>query len=355
MSPRGSPPPLVPRDLPKAVPLRRMIGPSILLAGLSLGSGEFVIWPHIVYKAGFVFAWACFVGVATQYFLNMEIERWTLATGETVTTGFLRLSPWLAPIFLVLNVVPWAWPGWATGAGTLLSWLVWGPDVDVAASGEVSYSARHGAALSIAGLLLVGVILTAGPVVYRTVEKIQAILLMMIASLTIGIGVAVIRPDAVAALGSSVLDFGAMPDAAAGLSMMTLLGALAFAGAGGTTNLGQSHFIRDKGYGMGRLIGRITSPLTGVEEASADVGYLPEDSPVNRSRWRVWWRNANAEHALTFLLPCVACLAVMMLISYSVFYDESGAMRAGLGSFGSDLGFIWAEANGLADGGAATR
>ena len=29
-------------------------------------------------------------GVVTQFFLNMEVERYTLATGETVLTGFNR-------------------------------------------------------------------------------------------------------------------------------------------------------------------------------------------------------------------------------------------------------------------------
>ena len=68
------------------------------------------------------------------------------------------------------------------------------------------------------------------------------------------------------------LAIGTMPDLdASGLSIMVLLGALAFAGAGGTTNLGQSNFIKDKGYGMGRFIGRITSPLTGQEEAIAEA------------------------------------------------------------------------------------
>ena len=34
------------RDLPDPVPLRRMIGPSVILVGLSIGSGEFVLWPR---------------------------------------------------------------------------------------------------------------------------------------------------------------------------------------------------------------------------------------------------------------------------------------------------------------------
>ena len=104
-----------------------MIGPSIMLAGLSLGSGEFVLWPYITYKAGFVFFWACVLGVITQYFLNMEIERWTLVTGESAITGFCRLSRIWVPVMLLLNIIPWAWPGWATGAGTMLSWAMYGP------------------------------------------------------------------------------------------------------------------------------------------------------------------------------------------------------------------------------------
>src|SRR5207248_10210109 len=65
-------------------------------------------------------------GVITQFFLNMEIERWTLATGESAITGFCRLSRQWAWVMLILNVVPWAWPGWATGASTLLSWMAFG-------------------------------------------------------------------------------------------------------------------------------------------------------------------------------------------------------------------------------------
>ena len=91
--PPGTLPPLKYRDLPEPVPLRRMIGPSLILAGLALGSGEFILWPYITYKSQFVFFWACLVGVGTQYFINMEISRWTLATGETAIGGRLPVNP----------------------------------------------------------------------------------------------------------------------------------------------------------------------------------------------------------------------------------------------------------------------
>ena len=36
---------------------------------------------------GLVFVWAALVGLATQFFLNVEIERYTFATSETARFG----------------------------------------------------------------------------------------------------------------------------------------------------------------------------------------------------------------------------------------------------------------------------
>ena len=49
-----------------------------------------------------------------------------------------------------------------------------------------------------------------------------------------------------------------------------LLGALAFAGAGGGQNLVQSNWIRDKGFGMGSYVPRLASPVTGKPEAAPE-------------------------------------------------------------------------------------
>ena len=60
----------------------RIVGPGIVAAGVGLASGEFVLFPYIASQVGLVFVWAAALGLATQYFINMEIERYTLATGE---------------------------------------------------------------------------------------------------------------------------------------------------------------------------------------------------------------------------------------------------------------------------------
>jgi hypothetical protein len=312
-----------------------MLGPGIILAGLSIGSGEFVLWPRLTAEFGFAVFWACWIGVTIQFFLNMEIERYTLATGESAVTGFVRLSRVFGPIFLLCGTVPWIWPGWATGAATLLSWEL---------GGSVT-------AYAVAGLILCGVLLSAGPVVYRTVEATQIALVSVIFLLLTGLVLLVVRADALSALAQGATRLGHIPE---GIDLPLLLGALAFAGAGGTVNLAQSNYIKDKGYGMGRWIGRITSPITGRQEAESDVGVAFDGDEENLARWHVWWRRANVEHALSFYLLCVLCLSLLCLLTYSLLgtggevssgfgfiHDQANEIQSRFGLAGR-RGFVWA-------------
>ena len=313
-------------DLPEAPPWKTLVGPSILLLGLSLGSGEFVLWPYITYKFGFVVFWACMVGVTTQYFINMEVERWTLATGETAVTGFCRLWKHWAWVFLLCNVIPWVWPGWASGAATILTWEFGG--------GE---TAR--AIYSILSLIGVGLALSLGPVVYNTVERIQAVLVAVVLVFLLVIFFLVVEAAHIVEMFKGIANVGYIPD---GMELPLLLGALAFAGAGGTMNLAQSDFVRDKGYAMGRYMGRITSPLTGKEEVVADIGYYFEHTEENMGRWRAWWKGANREHFLTFYMLAALSLMLLSLISYSTTRQAAG-LETGMGFIRIEGQFIGQE------------
>ena len=103
-----------------------MLGPGIVSVGIGLGSGEFIFWPYVASVVGLVFLWAAILAVLTQFLINMEAERYTLATGETAITGFSRLwKPW-GLIMVVCALVPNLFPGWATSAATALSFAVGG-------------------------------------------------------------------------------------------------------------------------------------------------------------------------------------------------------------------------------------
>jgi len=353
--PHGTLPPLRYRDMPKPILFRRMVGPSIILAGLSLGSGEFILWPYITYQSQFIFFWACLLGVTTQYFINMEVTRWTLATGESAITGFARLSRHWVWIFLVANTIPWVIPAWATGAAELFTWLVWHPETALLPDGSseiISAGTPYLVTLAITGMVGCGILLTAGPVVYKTIETTQFILVILALLLVLVVGVLVIRPDAVAKLVQQTVTFGAPTFVPLGsqfpnLDEVLLLGALAFAGCGGTLNLGQSNYIKDKGFGMGVHVGRITSPISGQDETVSEIGYHFPPTPENIARWKTWWTRATYEHFLSFFVTCVFCLIVLTLISYSLFYDSTGVLREGMGEYGKGLAFVFAEAEEL--------
>jgi hypothetical protein len=115
------------RDMPEEPRgYRRLIGPGIIAAGVGLASGEFVLFPYIASQVGLVFVWAGLVGLVTQYFLNMEIERYTLATGETALTGFSRYWRHWGLVFAILTYFANLWPGWVTSSATLVTYMFGG-------------------------------------------------------------------------------------------------------------------------------------------------------------------------------------------------------------------------------------
>ena len=210
---------------------------------------------------------------------------------------------------MLFNVIPWMVPAWATSAAELTSWLFWGTQED---------HPQRVKMLSIAGLVGCGLILTAGPVIYETVEKMQILLVSLVIVLVVLLAGWLLssRPDVITTQFWSTITFGApifVPD----LAPSVLLGALAFAGAGGTMNLAQSDYIKEKGYGMGHYIGRMTSPVTGRAEPTSEIGFqFATADSTNMQRWKVWWRNANLEQFVSFYLTCVVCLTLLAAIAY---------------------------------------
>jgi hypothetical protein len=105
-----------------------------------------------------------------------------------------------------------------------------------------------------------------------------------------------------------------------------LLGAVAFAGAGGGQNLCQSNWIRDKGFGMGAYVPRLVSPVTGEEKADQlnVQAYIFEPTPANMDRWRRWWRFANVEQFVTFVLVTVATICLTSMLAHSTLFGREG-------------------------------
>jgi len=294
------------RDLPAPpADTAKIIGPGIVAAGVGLASGEFILYPYIASQVGLVFVWAALLGVMTQFFLNMEIERYTLATGETALTGFSRFWRHWGLVFAIMTYFANLWPGWATSSATMVTYLVGGNPKWIA----------------IGMLLAIGLILTLAPVVYVMLERMQMLKIAAVGLLIVISAIFVITADAWAKLPEIVTN-AAIPHQELGFAV--LLGALAFAGAGGGQNLCQSNWIRDKGFGMGKYVPRIESPITGELEAEPSNGFVFEPTPENLSRWEQWWRFANVEQLSTFVLITFITITFTSLLAYATVYGQEG-------------------------------
>lgn len=293
------------RDMP-AAPTRAqylsLIGPGIVAAGVGLASGEFILWPYVASQVGLVFLWGAVVGVLMQFYLNMEIERYALATGETVLEGFNRFWIHWGLFFAFMTLLGNLWPGWATSAATLVTYMV---------GGNATY-------VAIGMLLIVAVSLTVVPVVYVALEriifvKIAGILLFIVVCLFF-----VIKGSTYAAMTDVVTHAGQFP---AGIAFVTLAGAIAFSGAGGGQNLCQSNWVRDKGFGMGKYHPPLGGLTSHVEEKTT-AGYVFVPTPENMKRWQGWWKFANLEQLASFVLITLITIGFMSMVAYATIFGQ---------------------------------
>ena len=105
-------------DLPdREKPLWRMLGPGAIMIGLAVGSGELILWPWITAKFGPSMMWAAALGVFVQLWIQIEVGRWAVATGESAFTGFARMTQLWVYFFLSLMFVGAFMPGWGRAAG----------------------------------------------------------------------------------------------------------------------------------------------------------------------------------------------------------------------------------------------
>jgi hypothetical protein len=157
--------------------------------------------------------------------------------------------------------------------------------------------------LAIGLLILIGLILTLGPSLYKTVESFQKYLILIGVPVIVVIVALIAKASDYSALARGVVGVGEgyrlLPH---GIPLFTFLGALAYSGAGGNLNLSQSFYIKEKGYGMCHGAVGIASILSKKANKITIYG-RPADykDPINKTRSRAWWKLVNTEHFLVFL------------------------------------------------------
>ncbi|KKU16913.1 MAG: hypothetical protein UX25_C0021G0013 [Candidatus Woesebacteria bacterium GW2011_GWC2_45_9] len=303
--------PLGVKELPKPLSLKDLIGPSFIILGVGLGSGELILWPYLSSNFGLGIIWAAVLGITFQFFINMEIARYTLVTGESIFVGLARKFGRFAPVwFIVTTLVPWMWPGIIAASATVL-----------AAALGIAYSKYVGIAL----LLLLGAVYSIGTVVYKTQEKVQKAIILVGVPFIFVITLLLAGPTdwqaLIAGLAGQGEGYLLIP---LGLPLATFLAAFAYAGAGGNLNLAQSFYVKEKGYGMGKYSGRITNILLGKKEEVELEGNTFPLTGENLKRFRQWWQRINLEHATVFWLTGALTMLFLSLLAYATVYKNPG-------------------------------
>lgn len=105
-----------------------LLGPGILLAGSSVGAGEWLFGPAVSAQFGGTFLWLATISIVAQAFYNLEVMRYTLYCGEPIFVGFFRLTPgpkfWTG-VYLVLCIAH-IWPFMAANAAVPLTAAILG-------------------------------------------------------------------------------------------------------------------------------------------------------------------------------------------------------------------------------------
>jgi len=298
------------KDFPQAPSLKSLLGPSFILLGLGLGSGELILWPYLSSQFGLGIIWAAVLGITFQFFLNMEIARYSLVTGESVFVGLARKLGRFSPVwFLVSTFVPWIWPGIIAASATVLATLL-----------GIEYSPI----LPILMLILIGIILTLGPVLYKTQESLQKAVIMVGVPFVFILTFIMSEPSDWGRLAQGLIGrgdgFWFLPRA---IPFATLLGAFAYAGAGGNLNLSQSLYVKAKGYGMGKYAGDITSVITGKKQALKLEGFDFIQNAKNINNFKDWWKRINIEHLLVFWATGALTMVVLSLLSFTTVFGNS--------------------------------
>lgn len=300
--------------MPAALPPLALLGPGYVLASFAFGSGELIWWPTLSAKYGLAFVWLLVPAALLQWWINLELARYVVITGESPWVGFARLNRAFSILLWVMAIVTLsAWGGYAGAAGNAIAFLTgfppgWG------IREQTTFWAYVTMALSILGLTLF-------PVVYKGLEWLLKICIIIGAG---GVVVAAINP----------LLWSKWPEFAAAIftprpfpanwdprDTGLLVTAIAFAGLGGFFQLAYAYWIRDANAGMGGLIGRITSPITGRPEPVQLTGYLPEGSEDDKRNYRGWMKTVYLNNSWGVFINLLTTM-LMMFLAYAVLHPQ---------------------------------
>lgn len=319
--PGGSLPDWEVQDLPAPPPyrfggaFRNILGPGIIALGGSIGSGEWLLGPAITAQYGGRLLWIATIAIFLQAFLNTEAIRYTVYTGEPMLSGYMRCRPGSRFWAFFYSIIDFfgIWPGWAMAAATAVAaaWLGYMPaDADQGTVRVFAY---------IIFFVCLTIVLFGGKI-YNALEKVQLVMVVWIIGYLLIIDIFMVSPKVWWTVIKGFFSFGALPSADEGGDGIDwlLLGAFAaFAGSGGLGNITITNYVRDKGWGMSKLVGAIPSIIGGQKVTLSHLGKVFRITPENVKRFREWWKYNRFEQYYIWVVGCFFGMALPAMLTIS--------------------------------------
>ena len=318
--------------MPRGLSWIGVCGPGVIVLGVSIGSGEFLLGPATFVKHGLSLLWVTLVAVFFQTVFNTELMRYTLATGEPVVTGFMRTRPGQDVLGMVLRVPLFpadrlAGVGRDRGGRDLLP-------VRSVASRTLPAESMAIYAIGVATLLACVVVLLLGKRIARTLEMLNWVLVACIIGSFLVLAIMFVAAGDVGRRDrrdSPGYDHRARrvqlparrrrhPPARRARRLF------------GRRRRAQSHAV-ELGARQGIRHGQPRRPHRGRASAAkrshlADTGFIFEPDAANLARWRGWWRIVRVDQWGIFFIG--ALLGMMLPALLYVTFIASGTDIMGL-------------------------
>ncbi len=300
-------------DLPAPPPFNwhniiTIIGPGAILLGTSIGSGEWLLGPAVTAQYGGALLWLATASIILQVIMNTEFIRYTMYTGEPIYTGFMRTKPgptFWAVVYSLLAFLQLGWPGWASSAATALTAMFIGQVPGPEHTNLVQF-------FGLVWFLSTVAIVASGAKIERTMELVQWFFVAAILLFLIVIGIAFVSPATWGRVATGFVSFGAVPQ---GADWVKLGGFAAYAGAGGVINGGISNWFRDKGFGMGGVVGYIPAIIGGRKVPLSHTGKVFPITAENLRRWKGWWKFADVDQYGVWAIGCFLGMGLPALLT----------------------------------------
>jgi hypothetical protein len=265
-----------------------VFGPSFTALGGALGSGEWLMGPAVTVTYGTDLFWFIWIGCMFQTIYNIAFCRFTMLTGEPALVYFARVHPrkfWIAWNVAVLFIAL-AWPGWALGAGTALGSMILGrvPGVGVPPE-QVAADAMFVRYCGIGLFLFSFFVVMFGGKIYTTIEYVFRFKVLFVTFSVFILALIYGKPEIWSGALEGSFKVGYIPP---GADVFLLGGWWAYTGWLSAINYLMSNWYRDKGYGIGSVVGYIPAIIGGKKIITSPVGKVFKFTPENVATWRRW-------------------------------------------------------------------